>query len=68
MGGFFTIDAKQAAAIAAEIRPGMVIPMHYRTASTGFNVIADIEEALAAFDGAANVRVLAYGEAAVVEA
>ncbi len=67
VGGFFTIDAKQAAAIAAELRPRMVIPMHYRTATTGFEVIADIDDALRAFDDSVNVVAMPYGGYAVVE-
>ena len=67
VGGFFTIDAKQAAAIAAAIRPRMVIPMHYRTESTGFDVIGDIDDALPAFDETLNVVTLTYGGFAVVE-
>ncbi len=67
VGGFFTIDARQAAAIAAAIRPRMVIPMHYRTESTGFDVIADIDDALTAFDETLNVVTLTYGGYAVVE-
>ena len=66
-GGFFTIDARQAAAIASAIRPRMVIPMHYRTESTGFDVIADIDDALTAFDETLNVVTLTYGGYAVVE-
>ena len=67
VGGFFTIDAQQAAAIAAAILPRMVIPMHYRTDTTGFDVIADVDSALTAFDPALNVVTLTYGGYAVVE-
>lgn len=67
VGGFFTIDASQAAAIVAAIEPRMVIPMHYRTESTGFDMIADIDEAMAAFDDTQNVVTLTYGGYAVVE-
>lgn len=67
VGGFFTIDAPQAAAIVAAIEPRMVIPMHYRTESTGLDMIADIDEAMAAFDDTQNVVTLIYGGYAVVE-
>ncbi len=67
VGGFFTIDAAQAAAIAAAIRPRMVIPMHYRTETAGYDVIADIDDALPEFDEALNVVTLTYGGFAVVE-
>ena len=45
----------------------MVIPMHYRTETSGYDVIADIDDALPAFDGDANVITLTYGGYAVVE-
>ncbi len=32
VGGKYTIDAKQAVAVARALEPGIVIPMHYRTA------------------------------------
>ena len=67
VGGFFTIDAKQAAEIAKAIQPRMVIPMHYRTETTGFDVLADIDDALGAFDDTLNVVTLTYGGYAVVE-
>jgi len=67
VGGFFTIDAKQAAAIAAAICPRMVIPMHYRTETAGYDVIAEIDDALPAFDETMNIVVLTCGGYAVVE-
>ena len=66
VGGFFTIDAKQAAAIAAEIHPRIVIPMHYRTATAGFDVIASIDDVLPAFEGRARLMTMPYGGRAVV--
>ena len=67
VGGFFTIDAKQAAAIAKAIQPRMVIPMHYRTETSGFDVLADIDDVMRAFDDTINVVTLTYGGYAVVE-
>ena len=67
VGGFFTIDASQAAAIAAELKPRMVIPMHYRTETTGFDVIASIDDAMPCFDDELNVVTLTCGGYAVVE-
>ena len=54
VGGFYTIDAKQAKAIADLLQPRIVIPMHYRTGDKGFDVIADVNDFLALND---NVRV-----------
>lgn len=67
VGGYYTIDAAQAAAIAAAIAPRMVIPMHYRTAVSGFDVIADIDDVMPAFDETLNVVTLTYGGFAVLE-
>jgi L-ascorbate metabolism protein UlaG (beta-lactamase superfamily) len=36
VGGGPTIDAEQAAAIAAQLSPRWVVPMHYRTPRVGF--------------------------------
>ncbi len=46
VGGFFTIDAAQAAELIKEIRPRIVIPMHYRDdlMGFGFDVIATVED------------------------
>ena len=67
VGGYYTIDARQAAAIAADIRPRMVIPMHYRTEKTGFDVIADIDEAMPCFGFDLDVVTLTYGGYVLVE-
>ncbi len=44
VGGHYTIDAKQAHALAEELAPVVVIPMHYRTEKFGFDVIGRLEE------------------------
>ncbi len=36
VGGFFTIDGLQAAALVKELNPRIAIPMHYRDAEKGF--------------------------------
>ena len=45
-GGFFTIDGKEAAALAKELRPRIIIPMHYRDDQLGFgyDVISTIDD------------------------
>ena len=67
VGGFFTIDAATAASIAKQLHPTTIIPMHYRTENSGFAVLADLDEALAAFDDDLNVAALTYGGYAVIE-
>ncbi len=40
VGGFYTIGGALAAELVKELQPRMVIPMHYRTESFGFDVIS----------------------------
>lgn len=47
VGGYYTIDAKQAAELVREVNPTVVIPMHYRGESFGYDVIAPVEDFLA---------------------
>ena len=48
VGGFFTIDAVQAAKLVDEIRPKIIIPMHYRDDKQGFgfDMIGTVDEFL----------------------
>lgn len=43
VGGYYTIDAAQAAALAEELSPAVVIPMHYRGDGFGYDVIGPLE-------------------------
>ncbi|NLN45216.1 MAG: MBL fold metallo-hydrolase [Clostridiaceae bacterium] len=45
VGGFYTIDATQAAATVRQLQPGVVIPMHYRHAY-GPDQIAPVDDFL----------------------
>jgi L-ascorbate metabolism protein UlaG (beta-lactamase superfamily) len=38
VGGFFTIDAEKAARIAEEIKPKLIIPMHFKTPKLDFPI------------------------------
>lgn len=57
VGGFYTIDAKQAQALTEQISARVVVPMHYRSPSFGYDVIGPLEDFLAfrtdvvAYDG-----------------
>lgn len=44
MGGYYTIDATQAAKLAEELSPTVVIPMHYRGEGFGYDVIGTLEQ------------------------
>ena len=52
VGGHFTIDAKTATEVCDQLKPGVIIPMHYRT-DKGLPVIAGVDEFLR---GKANVK------------
>lgn len=43
VGGFFTIDAKMAAEVAAALNPKVIIPMHYKTAKSEGLPIATVD-------------------------
>lgn len=43
VGGYYTIDARQAHALAEELAPTVVIPMHYRGEGFGYDVIGLLE-------------------------
>jgi len=45
VGGFFTIDPKEATRVAEQINPKILIPMHFKTAKCGFP-IAPVEDFL----------------------
>ena len=43
VGGYFTIDADQAAELAKELTPKCTIPMHYRGSDYGYNVLGTVD-------------------------
>lgn len=47
VGGFYTIDAKQAQRTAEQLGARVVIPMHYRSPAFGYDVIGPLEDFLA---------------------
>lgn len=59
VGGFFTIDATEAARVADLFKPRVIIPMHYRTAAISDWQITTVEPFLEGKDG---VRRLGAGE------
>ena len=46
VGGYYTIDAKTAVEICRVARPKCIIPMHYRTAESGYPELAEVGEFL----------------------
>jgi L-ascorbate metabolism protein UlaG (beta-lactamase superfamily) len=46
VGGYYTIDAAQATEICLAAKPKCIIPMHYRTANSGYPEIATVDEFL----------------------
>ena len=49
VGGTYTVDGATAAQIARDLQPRVVIPMHYRSASFGFDNIDTVDTFLAHF-------------------
>lgn len=50
VGGFYTIDAQEAAQLVKALRPRIVVPMHYRSATFGYEVLTTVEDYLALAD------------------
>lgn len=46
VGGFYTIGPEEAKQLVAQLRPKVVIPMHYRSDHYGFPPLATVEEFL----------------------
>lgn len=50
IGGYYTIDAETAKAVADAVAPRVIVPMHYRFGAHGFDEIATLDEFLFRFD------------------
>ena len=57
IGGYYTVDAEEAFAIAKKIAPRCIVPMHYRGKSFGFDEIGTLDAFTGLF-AAADVRFL----------
>lgn len=51
VGGVYTVDAAQAKKICDELKPKVVVPMHYKTGNSGLQNVAPVDEFLALYDG-----------------
>jgi L-ascorbate metabolism protein UlaG (beta-lactamase superfamily) len=60
VGGYFTIDSKEATQVAGQIKPKVLIPMHFKTEKCGFP-IAPVDDFL---KGKTSVKRLKTSEAA----
>jgi L-ascorbate metabolism protein UlaG (beta-lactamase superfamily) len=58
VGGFYTIDSKEAFQVAGQLKPSIIIPMHFKTGKCEFP-ITPVEEFT---KGKANVRVIDSSE------
>ncbi len=58
VGGFYTIDAKEATKVCEKLKPRLVIPMHYKTDKSSYP-IAGVDDFL---KGRKNVRRLGVSE------
>ncbi len=50
VGGHYTIDADTAAQIVRQTNPDIVVPMHYRDGTAGFDVISTVQPFLKHFE------------------
>ena len=57
IGGYYTVDAKEAFAIAERIAPRCIVPMHYRGEGFGFDELGTLDAFTGLF-AAADVRFL----------
>lgn len=46
VGGFYTINAQEAKAMIQEIKPKIVVPMHYRMGDVGLPAVAELDDFL----------------------
>ena len=46
VGGFYTIDGEQAASLILQLMPRIVVPMHFRGETFGFDVIRPVDDFL----------------------
>ncbi|MEA4920277.1 MAG: MBL fold metallo-hydrolase [Clostridiaceae bacterium] len=51
VGGYYTIDAETAKEVCDSLDPRVIIPMHYRRGSLGFDVIGELSSFLKLFPG-----------------
>ena len=69
VGGYYTIDALQAAALIRELKPGKIVPMHYRDGERGLEVVGTTEEFISLLNDEEKKRLLlvkGYGETAEI--
>ena len=57
VGGYYTVDAEEAYAVAEKLAPRCIVPMHYRGKSFGFDEIGTLDAFTGLF-AAADVRFL----------
>ncbi len=43
VGGYYTIDAKQAKSLVEQVKPRIVVPMHYRGEGFGYDVLGTVK-------------------------
>lgn len=58
VGGFYTIDAKQAYEIVQQLKPAVIVPMHYKLDDRIVYPIATVDEFLSYYSKVAKLEVL----------
>ena len=57
VGGTYTVDPRQARAVAEQLRPRVIVPMHYRDGARGYEVLEPVEAFLSLFPAELTRRV-----------
>jgi len=50
VGGTYTFDASETKALMDELKPRVIVPMHYRLGKYGFNVLSELNEFTKLYD------------------
>ena len=46
VGGTYTVDKRQAKAVAESIGPHVIVPMHFRQGGTGLEILTELDDFL----------------------
>ncbi len=61
VGGYYTIDALQAKKLCDQIKPRVIIPMHFKTMNQGHSVLASVDDFLNLFESKMIKRINSNG-------
>jgi len=65
VGGFYTIDHKEALDLIRKINPKITIPMHFRGKTFGYDVISELEDFIKDASAAGGYKIINDGESVI---